>query len=353
MMDRKYYIDNLRWLTVLLLFPFHVFIIYNTFGDGNYIKGQENIILTNIIVSFWPWFMPLLFVLAGISSKYSLDNRNIKGYIKERIKRLFIPLTFGIIFIIPCMAFFADCFHNNYTGNYFQHYIIFFTRITDLTGYDGGFSPGHLWFILYLYIISLIALPFIMLYKKMKFKIENMNILLLSLFFILPFLGQPVLNIGGKSIGEYFAYYIIGYFLLSNDHIIERLNKHYKILLFISIIGMVIILIEFNLNISLDNVLDDLIGKLYAFISILALLGISYKYLNISNKVTKYLNQSSFCVYVFHLLWITVIAYISEKYINNIIIQVITILLFSIVLTFATYEICKRNKVTRFMFSIK
>lgn len=32
---------------------------------------------------------------------------------------------------------------------------------SDLTGYHGSFTPGDLWFILYLFIISLITLPII------------------------------------------------------------------------------------------------------------------------------------------------------------------------------------------------
>ena len=34
-----------------------------------------------------------------------------------------------------------------------------FTHLTDLSGYDGAFTPGHLWFILFLFLISLAALP--------------------------------------------------------------------------------------------------------------------------------------------------------------------------------------------------
>ena len=42
-------------------------------------------------------------------------------------------------------------------SNYFEHYLIYFTRFTDLTGYDGGFTLGHFWFIAVLIIISCLA----------------------------------------------------------------------------------------------------------------------------------------------------------------------------------------------------
>jgi hypothetical protein len=91
MKDRKYFIDNLRWITVLLLFPFHTFIIYNTFGEENYIKGIGNIYLTNINASFWPWFMPLLFVLAGISSR---QNGRILPVMTADSRRVICGLSF-------------------------------------------------------------------------------------------------------------------------------------------------------------------------------------------------------------------------------------------------------------------
>lgn len=36
---RKNYIDNLRWLAILLLFPYHTAMIYNDFGENFYIRG--------------------------------------------------------------------------------------------------------------------------------------------------------------------------------------------------------------------------------------------------------------------------------------------------------------------------
>ncbi len=71
---RKHYIDNLRNYTIILLFPVHTFMIWNNFGSGFYIYAEENLLLSTFITMINPWFMPLLFVLAGISAKHSLEN---------------------------------------------------------------------------------------------------------------------------------------------------------------------------------------------------------------------------------------------------------------------------------------
>ena len=96
---RKHYIDNLRSLCILLLFPYHTFMIYNGF-ESFYIHGDVVKPLSDFILICSPWFMPLMFVLAGISSAFSLKKRETSQYIKERILKLFIPLVFGISFRI-------------------------------------------------------------------------------------------------------------------------------------------------------------------------------------------------------------------------------------------------------------
>lgn len=94
---RKHYIDNLRNLTILLLFPVHTFMIWNDFGSHFYIWQGESKILSTLIVLVNPWFMPLLFVLAGMSARYALEKRTNKEFILQRISKLLIPVVRKIV----------------------------------------------------------------------------------------------------------------------------------------------------------------------------------------------------------------------------------------------------------------
>ena len=154
---RKYYIDNLRWLILLVLIPYHIAQAWNTWNEPNYIFFEGNRFISSIIVFFSPYFMPLLFLLAGISTRYALKKRTGREYLTERVKRLLVPLLFGTIVLMPVMTYIADLFHNSYNGGFIQHYAVFFTKFTDLIGADGGFSFGQFWFILYLFIISVVT----------------------------------------------------------------------------------------------------------------------------------------------------------------------------------------------------
>jgi len=83
-MERKYFIDNLRILCILLLFPFHVGMFYNDFGERFYVHIADCLPASLLNISTYPWWMPLLFVLAGASTFYAFGKRTAKQYIIER-----------------------------------------------------------------------------------------------------------------------------------------------------------------------------------------------------------------------------------------------------------------------------
>ena len=147
---RKHYIDNLRWIILLILIPYHTAMAWNVWGEPNYISLEGNRVISSIVVIFSPFFMPLLFVLAGIGTKFALQKRSNKDYLIERVKRLLVPFLFGTITLMPIMSYIGDKFNCSYEGSFWGHYAIFFTKFTDLTGFDGGFSVGQFWFLMYL-----------------------------------------------------------------------------------------------------------------------------------------------------------------------------------------------------------
>ena len=65
---RKYYIDNLRWATILLLFPYHTAMIYNDWGENFYVRSAPVDSISSFVIATYTWFMPLLFVVSGVGS---------------------------------------------------------------------------------------------------------------------------------------------------------------------------------------------------------------------------------------------------------------------------------------------
>ena len=74
---RKHWLDNLRWFTVLLVLFYHVIYIFNNKGVegglGGFVEGPSGQPQDIVMYILYPWFMMLLFVLAGISARYALE----------------------------------------------------------------------------------------------------------------------------------------------------------------------------------------------------------------------------------------------------------------------------------------
>ncbi len=302
---RKYYVDNIRWIFILLLVPYHAAMAWNVWGEPNYIYVESNRIISSIVVFFSPYFMPLMFFIAGISTRFALQKRTIGQYLLERTKKLLIPFIFGTVLLMPPMTYIADKFNYGYQGNLFQHYTVFFTHFTDLTGADGGFSVGQFWFILYLFLISLIAVGMILLQRNIIHLKE------IDLPFVLIFLwGLPlplfsgVLSIGGKSLVEYTYIFLVGYYMFSNENVINEIEK-WKWMFFC--IGVTATIFNVYMSIWSDTqqpLLHTTANYVSEWFMISSLLGIGKGYLNFNGKIAKYMSKRSYTFYIFHFIWV-------------------------------------------------
>lgn len=328
--------------------------IYNEWGELFYITQKASRIASIFVRSVYPWWMSGLFVLAGISTAYALKIRSSKEYTKERFMKLGIPLLSGVALVIPVQSYISDVVHFGYKGNYFEHLIVFFTKWTDLTGGDGGFTPGHLWFILYLLVISLITLPLFIWYRKKctKSVFAKTKLWMLLPYGVIIYLMTAVLDIGGKSIGEFMACYLVGYFVLSEEEVIERIKSKavwlFSFFILASAGRMVLIYV-----VRFSEGYDDLLQRVIAFVGILSLIGMSSRYFNKPYKWSRYLSKAAFPLYYFHQSTLVIIAFFTVKMTSNRILQYAVIALGSLLVTLLVYEVLKRFKVTAFLFGIK
>lgn len=351
---RKFYIDNVRILCILLLFPYHTSMVFNAFGEPFYVHSKSVGLLTYLMTAIYPWWMNLLFALAGISSAYALKKRSTKEYATERVSKLLIPFLFGLILIIPVQSYIADVFHNGYSEGYLKHYVVFFTKFTDLSGYDGGFTPAHTWFMLYLFIISMISLPLMKWYKNREKKLtgSKITIPILIPMFLIILLMTPILEIGGKSIGESLACFLLGFFLLSLEEVQNKLLKYRLPLTAVWLIAVLLRLIMYRYDMG-SGILWDIEQRVITWFGILAILGLGQRYLNLHNRFTRYFSPASFPLYFLHQSALIIVAFLIVRGTDIIWLQFLSILILSFALTILGYEIFRRISVTRFMFGIK
>ncbi len=343
--NRNHYIDNLRSISILLLFPVHTFMIWNNFGSGFYIWLEENKIYSTLIVLINPWFMPLLFLLAGISARLSLEKRTTKEFIKQRINKLLIPFITGMVFLVPIQTFYARKFFYNYNGRFIENWQYFFTHFTDLSGYDGAFTPGHLWFILYLFIISIVSLIIFRYfpYRKAGLITGRLNIFCIIILFIPIWIMYYIGNFGGFSIGKNLALYLAGYYIISNKNVMEKVEKNIKWITLLCITSTLISVVLYYKYLYYGDIWVNYIG----WITILVVLVYGKRFLNKKTKLMEFARRASYPVYILHQSILVALAYYIASIFNNIMVQAVVICIGSLVLTVVVYCIISKIPVAR------
>jgi hypothetical protein len=327
--------------------------MYNTWGEGQYVHGIPLAEAAWFVRMVYPWIMPLMFVIAGISARYSLQKRSPKEYIAERLLRVGLPLLTGVLLITPFLSYIADISNNDYSGNYLSHYTVFFTKLTDFSGYDGGFALSHLWFLLYLLIIALAALSVFMLCKRLPKFIawSKWPVTLIVALGLIQALAENWLNIGGKSLAQYFVLFLIGLFVFSHEEAqakLERLRFAFLITSLVSGAGYALAL-QFEWN----GVAYSLSYYLYGYMALLALLGFGRRHFNTQNNILAHAAGQSQLYYIIHYPILVAVAFLLMPHITNIPLQIGVFISISFVLTVFLSEIVNRIPVVRVLLGTK
>lgn len=367
-MTRKHYIDWLRVLAVLLLFPFHTLRVFNG-GDPWYVKADHLSMAISAVLGFISvWHMPLLFVLAGMSTYFALLKRSWGRYLGERFARLGVPLLFGVFVLIPPQTWCGGRFNSGYAQS-FWHYLVSgdFLRfnIQDGGDYYGGFGIGHLWFIMVLLWVSCTALPLLSFCRGGKAasvlqgvsrRLAHPAMWLLAAFLLM--IGEALPDPTGLKAPYYLVFFVLGFAIMADDRFMktaERLRWH-------ALTAGVALSVWWVLSSGLRDATPDpslvrtvlvFFGMLASWLTIVGLLGVGKRYLDRTSPALAYLSEGSYPVYILHQTVIVVAAFSIVGLAAAEPLQWLTLLVVSVAVTFALYEVVRRSAVTRFLFGMR
>ncbi|WP_432663429.1 acyltransferase family protein [Wukongibacter baidiensis] len=353
----------MRNLGILLLFPFHAARVFD-YWDPFYVKntGASWVLSLFIAVTAY-WFMPLLFYLAGASSWYALKKRTGAQYLKERFHRLFIPLIFGLIIIVPPQGYIAKLTEKEFNSNYLEFLKSYFMDFSDLTGYFGSFTPAHLWFILYLFVFSLVSLPLFKLIEKLQSSslkiIDYLNSpLVLVMLFIPLTLTEALPGPGGQNPFYYILIFILGYIMSLSEGMQKAIGKlKFKALIFL----IVYIPIWFSVMInnsntgtwSLTAIGIAFMKNLAVWLTLIVILGYGRKHLSKKSKIISYMNEAAFPVYILHQTILVIVSFYMVRLSIAIYLKFIIIVVLSFIITILLYEVLKRIEMARWLLGMK
>lgn len=309
---RRNEIDWIRNIAILMLFPYHTAVIFDNMGSF-FIKAQHSHHFATIfIASTFFWYMPLLFFLAGASTYHAFGKRSTKAYIKERCTKLLLPLMIGILTVVPSQVYYALKWRGIYTGNVFQFYKNFLFKFTDFKGTDGAFTPAHLWFIMFLFVISLLAIPIIKWINTEKgndfinsAKRKFLNYKGFFLAYVIFMIAEIIPRLGDKSLTQNLLLFIFGYICYSDEEFIDKIDLKRRKSLIIAVVGTV-------LSVAIYSFVSKILHPRMAIVilvvctnavvipAIIAIVGYGRRFLTKHNWLLKKLNEHSFYIYILH-----------------------------------------------------
>jgi len=367
MTRRLNYIDWLRVLAVLLLFPFHTSRVFN-YGEPFYIKSVYLSQAINIFIAFVDrWHMPLFFLLAGASTYFSLAKRSSGQYAWERVLRLFVPLVFGILVVIPPQTFVGATYNSGYTGTYWQYIAsgaFLKWNLQPAGDYYGGLGIGQLWFILFLFLMSLVALPFFAWGRRRGTKSVQAWARALGrpIMWLVPpvfiFFAEAGPSIAGKNFIYYLVFFVFGFIVIADESFAESAERY----LWLELAVGTIVCLAWALTAPFRDSLPDpslpLAAYMYVvmlgeWMMLLGMLGAGRRWLDRPSVALAYLGESSYPVYILHQTVIVVVASFVVYWHVPGVVQWLLVLTFAVAGTFAIYEGVRRVGALRFLFGMR
>ena len=365
--DRTYYIDWIRIGVVLLLVPFHSAITFTIQGVMP-IKYTQHVPILDVFMWFLSlWIMPILFLISGMSSYYSLQKRTSKEYMRERRNKLLIPFLAGFLLICPAISYFRALFIGSFSDNFLQFYPHFFDKAYP----QGNLGWWHFWFLIYLFVFTLILRP---VFARMNEESLRARIIKISAHFekglwiyLLPiplmvtemvlrplFPGDQNLVWDWANFTFYFLLVFFGFVFAMNEKILDNIQRIrvFSLVIGVTLFATSVVWVMTSAGGSLSRI-SHAYNTLMIFALIFAILGYAKAFLNMKNRLYSYLNNATFPFYAFHYLPITILAFFIAKESVNVWVKYLIIVFGTYLATFALYEIIKRIPFLRFLFGIK
>jgi surface polysaccharide O-acyltransferase-like enzyme len=327
---RKNWLDNLRWVTVLLVLFYHVIYFYNNKGVFGGIGGfgpypEWHQYQDVVMYILYPWFMPLLFILAGISARYALEKHSGKEWFGTRTRKLLVPGTIGL-FVFQWMV---GYFNTAVAANGALDGVTGFARLIMLA----ISGTGPLWFIQDLWLFSLILLIIRPLDRKNRFhdwcgrvfggKAGIVWIILLGILFwageqLIIKNPRPESADGLYNLYKplfYFIPFLMGYFIFANDSVHETLGRVWAPLLGCAVaVGGVLIGTTFGQDNTTPQYLGSPLNCLYGWMACLAMMAWFKARFDRTGAFAGYMTRSSFGLYIVHYLVIASLGYMMKVY---------------------------------------
>ena len=315
-------------------------------------------------------------MIAGAGTWFALKRRTSSQYIKERSRRLLIPFAVGSIILSPVQLYF-EWSHKVQTGVFAGSFTQFHgslpwgpnPRIFGVVGY-------HLWFLGFLFMFSLLALPLFQWIRRGAGQrlISWLGRVCRHRGGILVFTLPPLfIRLGLQPFFPHqhhwadffflFSFFVIGYLVVSDERFREAIRRDWPITLTVgtlAFLGAAVIVFstgELDIEGAPDSLLD------FAWWGLFAVCGwcwtaftlfIGMRFLNFSDRLLRYGQEAIVPFFVVHQPVIIVISYYVVQLSAALVPKLLIVVIGAFIVSLALYQfVIRRVGILRVAFGMK
>ena len=373
---RRYELDWLRVLAILMVFVYHSSRFFNL--EDWHVKNINTFVWVEIWNVFATrWMMPLFFVISGASLFYAIakSGRWSRFYV-DKFMRLMIPVLVAAVTHSALQVYLERLSHGQFSESFFSFLPEYFNGVYLAIGMPGNFAfhGMHLWYLLFLFLYSLICYHLFIWLKANGRDMLNRIMSgitipgLMYVGFTLPLIMMKalipgaVLEVGNGGWGfvQYIWFLIAGFMIVSSD----RLQQHIKNQRWISLLlGVVLMTAYLYLLFSPSRVVFPALiaNSIYALLNyfsawswLLAILGFGMRFLAVDRPLLRYANEAVLPFFILHQTVLLFVGYFVMSWEIHDALKWVIVFIGSFIIIILLYLLLVRKfELLRFLFGMK
>ncbi|HXZ80196.1 MAG TPA: acyltransferase [Terriglobales bacterium] len=369
---REYGLDWLRVIAFVILIGYHTGMYFVPWPWM--VKNPESCHwLQWVMIFFNRWRLPLLFFISGAGTWFNLQRRGAGEFALERVRRLLVPLGFGVFVIVPPQIYIERIL----AGRHYSSYFDFWGTVFTLVPYpQGNLSFHHLWFIPYIFSYSLLGLPLFVLLLSSSGRsvvdrlarlcehrgfiyLINIPIVAAALMLVPHWPTTYNLISDWANFTVSLLYFLMGFVVCGSQRFLNLVESRRREFLFASAIMLILFY-----GIRVDNFLSafsaptrywvfTVVDSYFALTMILTLVAWSRAKLNRNTATLRHANTAVYPFYIVHQTITVLLGYMWLQWHIPFAVKFPFLFAGTFLGSWAIYETVRRHRVTRMLFGMK
>ncbi len=376
--ERLYFLDWVRIGAFFLLILYHVGMYYVSW-DWHVKSPAASHAIEPLMLLSSPWRLGLLFLVSGVASIFMLRRLQAASFMRQRSRRLLLPLLFGMLLVVPPQPYLEVVEKLGYGGSYLDFMHLY------LSGHHGFCPPkgcldlptwNHLWFLPYLWCYSMLLGLWLLLARPgfealsqclgrwlTGWRIIVLPLALLALArltLLSRFPSTHALVNDWYNHASYFSLFLLGALLAGQGAFWARVDAMRWGTLATALGCWAALVVYYALPDGLMPPEQQLLWRdlqrvvyaLCAWCAILAVCGFAHRHLQVDNAARRYLTVAVFPLYIAHQTLIVVFAHALKPVGLTPWVEGLVLVVLTFVLSFAIVELVRRSAWLRPLFGI-